>query len=44
MDGLTVDSCHVVWVQLHEDLIGTLGPGTGTVVGAVRRPSKPVLR
>ena len=25
VDGTGIDSCHVVWFQLHEDLIATLG-------------------
>ncbi len=25
VDGVGFDSCHVVWMQLHEDLIATLG-------------------
>nr|WP_253942405.1 transcriptional regulator [Nocardioides sp. zg-1230] len=25
VDGVGIDSCHVVWMQLHEDLIATLG-------------------
>lgn len=25
VDALGVDSCHVVWIQLHEDLLATLG-------------------
>jgi hypothetical protein len=25
VDGLVFDSCHVVWIQLHEDLLATLG-------------------
>jgi len=25
VDGVTVDSCHLVWIQLHEDLLATLG-------------------
>ena len=25
VDGLGIDSCHVVWMQLHEDLLATLG-------------------
>ncbi|MGA8045411.1 MAG: transcriptional regulator [Dermatophilaceae bacterium] len=24
-DGIAVESCHLVWMQLHEDLIATLG-------------------
>jgi hypothetical protein len=23
--GTGIDSCHVVWMELHEDLISTLG-------------------
>lgn len=25
VDGLGIDSCHAVWMQLHEDLLATLG-------------------
>jgi hypothetical protein len=25
VDGVGLDSCHVVWMQLHEDLLATLG-------------------
>lgn len=25
IDGLGIDSCHVVWIQLHEDVLATLG-------------------
>jgi hypothetical protein len=25
VDGAQVDSCHTVWIQLHEDLLATLG-------------------
>jgi hypothetical protein len=25
VDGVEVDSCHTVWIQLHEDLLATLG-------------------
>jgi hypothetical protein len=25
VDGVGVDSCHTVWIQLHEDLLATLG-------------------
>ncbi|HVH93712.1 MAG: transcriptional regulator [Nocardioidaceae bacterium] len=25
VDGLGIDSCHVVWMQLHEDLLASLG-------------------
>jgi hypothetical protein len=25
IDGVGLDSCHVVWFELHEDLIATLG-------------------
>ena len=25
VDGVGIDSCHVVWMELHEDLLGTLG-------------------
>jgi hypothetical protein len=29
VDALGVDSCHVVWIQLHEDLLATLGVDRG---------------
>lgn len=29
IDGLGIDSCHVVWMQLHEDLLATLGLARG---------------
>ena len=29
VDGLGIDSCHVVWMQLHEDLLATMGIGRG---------------
>jgi len=29
--GASVDSCHTVWVQLHEDLLSTLGLDRSTV-------------
>jgi len=29
VDGLGIDSCHVVWMQLHEDLLATLGLDRG---------------
>jgi len=29
VDGAGVDSCHMVWVQLHEDLLATLGLDRG---------------
>lgn len=25
VDAIEVDSCHLVWMQLHEDLLATLG-------------------
>jgi hypothetical protein len=25
VDGLGIDSCHAVWMQLHQDLLTTLG-------------------
>jgi hypothetical protein len=25
VDALGIDSCHAVWIQLHEDLLATLG-------------------
>lgn len=28
-DGVGIDSCHVVWMQLHEDLLATLGVDRG---------------
>ena len=30
VDGVSVDSCHTVWIQLHEDLLSTLGLDRGT--------------
>ena len=30
VDGLGVDSCHGVWMQLHEDLLATLGVDRGS--------------
>lgn len=32
VDGHDRDSCHIVWIQFHEDLLATLGipRGTGT--------------
>lgn len=29
VDGVGIDSCHVVWMQLHEDLLATLGLSRG---------------
>ena len=29
VDGLGIDSCHTVWMQLHEDLLATLGLDRG---------------
>lgn len=29
VDGVGVDSCHMVWIQLHEDLLATLGLDRG---------------
>lgn len=29
VDGLGIDSCHIVWMQLHEDLLATLGLDRG---------------
>jgi hypothetical protein len=31
VDGVQVDSCHTVWIQLHEDLLSTLGIDRSTV-------------
>ena len=31
VDGAEVDSCHTVWIQLHEDLLATLGIDRSTV-------------
>ncbi len=31
VDGTGVDSCHTVWIQLHEDLLSTLGIDRSTV-------------
>lgn len=25
IDDIEIDSCHMVWIQLHEDLLATLG-------------------
>lgn len=25
VDGVGIDSCHLVWMQMHEDLLATLG-------------------
>ena len=30
VDGLGIDSCHGVWMQLHEDLLATLGVERGS--------------
>ena len=30
VDALEVDSCHTVWIQLHEDLLATLGITRGS--------------
>jgi hypothetical protein len=30
VDALEVDSCHTVWIQLHEDLLATLGIPRGS--------------
>ena len=32
VDGVGVDSCHTVWIQLHEDLLATLGLDRGAPV------------
>jgi hypothetical protein len=29
VDAIEIDSCHRVWMQLHEDLIATLGMQRG---------------
>lgn len=29
VDGVGIDSCHLVWMQLHEDLLSTLGLSRG---------------
>lgn len=29
VDGLGIDSCHMVWIQLHEDLLASLGLDRG---------------
>lgn len=29
VDGLGVDSCHAVWMQLHEDLLASIGLDRG---------------
>jgi hypothetical protein len=31
VDGVQVDSCHTVWIQLHEDLLATLGLERGAL-------------
>ena len=31
VDGVGVDSCHTVWIQLHEDLLATLGLDRGAL-------------
>ncbi len=31
VDGAGIDSCHTVWIQLHEDLLSTLGLDRSTV-------------
>ncbi len=31
VDGTGIDSCHTVWIQLHEDLLATLGLDRGAV-------------
>ena len=31
VDGVEVDSCHTVWIQLHEDLLATLGIDRSTL-------------
>lgn len=35
VDGVGIDSCHVVWMQLHEDLLATLGLPRGQEWGPV---------
>jgi hypothetical protein len=30
VDGVGIDSCHTVWMQLHEDLLATLGRERGS--------------
>ena len=35
VDGVGIDSCHVVWMQLHEDLLATLGIDRGRDAGPV---------
>jgi hypothetical protein len=32
VDGVGIDSCHAVWMQLHEDLLATLGLARGDEV------------
>lgn len=34
--GVGVDSCHAVWMELHEDLLSTLGVARGTEAGTDR--------
>ncbi|NYE35152.1 hypothetical protein F4692_000256 [Nocardioides cavernae] len=31
VDGVGIDSCHIVWIQVHEDLLATLGLERGTI-------------
>jgi len=38
VDGAGVDSCHTVWIQLHEDLLATLGLARGQ--DPASRPSR----
>ena len=37
VDGVGVDSCHTVWMQLHEDLLATLGLDRGEEVATSER-------
>jgi hypothetical protein len=30
VDGIAIDSCHTVWMQLHEDLLASLGLQRGS--------------
>ncbi|MGB7981985.1 MAG: hypothetical protein WCF36_14490 [Candidatus Nanopelagicales bacterium] len=37
VDQPGLDSCHTVWIQLHEDLVATLGIGRGHETGSPHR-------
>ena len=34
VDGTGIDSCHTVWIELHEDLLATLGLERGSLAAA----------